>query len=105
VVRFRKRPAPKRKLSVSIQARLARGALRAARSAAESGKCAVAEMLFGFGGVDLHGAVTRARTKGAVFKTLDAGMEAADASKAIIDCRKRERERAAASSPGATHDL
>ena len=86
----------KRALPASIQAKLARAALRAARNAADSGKCAVAEMLFGLGGVDLQGAVTRARTKGAVLKSLDAGMEAADASKAIIDCRQRER---AASSP------
>jgi hypothetical protein len=89
-----------RKLPAGVQARLALGALRAARTAAENGKCAVAEMLFGFGGVDLQGAVTRARTKGALFKSLDAGMEAADASKAIIDCRQRERS--SASPSGAT---
>jgi hypothetical protein len=76
----------KRKLPAGIQARLARAALSAARTAADGGKCAVAELLFGFGGVDLRGAVTRARTKGALFKSLDAGMEAADASKAIIEC-------------------
>ena len=86
----------KRKLPASIEAKLARATLRAARTAADNGKCSVAELLFGFGGVDLQAAVTRARTKGAVFKSLDAGMEAADASKAIIDCRQRER---AASSP------
>jgi hypothetical protein len=57
-------------------------------------------MLFAFGNVDLRASVTRARTKGAVLKTLDAGMEGADAGKAILDCR--ERERAAQASPGAT---
>ena len=100
MVRFGRRLAPKRKLPASIQARLARAALRAARTAAEGGKCAVAEMLFGLGNVDLQAAVRGARTKVAALKTLDAGMEGADAGKAILDCR--ERERAALSKSGAT---
>jgi hypothetical protein len=100
VRRFRRKIVPKRKLPAGIQAKLARAALRAARTAAENGKCAVAEMLFGVGGGNLQAAAARARGKGAAFKVFDAGKDAADAGKAIIDCR--ERERAAQIPPGGT---
>ena len=100
MTRFRRKVVPKRKLPAGIQAKLARAALRAARTAAESGKCAVAELLFGFGGGNLQAAAARARGKGAAFKVFDAGKDLTDAGKAILDCR--EREQAAQSPPGAT---
>ena len=90
----------KGKLPAVLQAKLARTALRAARAAADNGKCAVAEFLFGFGTGHLQAASTRARGKAAGLKVLDAGMEATEAGKAILSCR--ERERAAQASPGAT---
>ena len=80
-----------RKPPAGLQARLARATLRAARSAAEKGRCSVAELLFAFGNVDLQAAGTRVRSKGAMLKALDAGVESADAAKAIIECRQRER--------------
>ena len=99
MTRFRRKIVSKRKLPAGIQAKLARAALRAARTAAENGRCGVAEMLFGFGGGNLRAAAARARGKGAVLKTFEAGKDAADAAQAVIDCR--ERERAAQSTPGA----
>jgi hypothetical protein len=81
----------KRKLPASIQARLATATLRAARTAAENGKCGVAEGLFVAGNMRLQAAAARARTKGAMVRALDAGREAADAGTAILDCRERER--------------
>lgn len=91
MTRFRRNTVPKRRLPAGIQAKLAGAALRAARAAAENGRCGVAEMLFTFGSLDLRASVTRAQTKGAALKVLDAGMEGADAGKAILDCRDRER--------------
>ena len=99
MTRFGRKIVPRRKPSAGTQARLAQAALRAARTAAESGKCGVAELLFGLGNVDLQGAVTRARGKGAFFRSLNAGMAGADAATAIIECR--ERELAARVPPGA----
>jgi hypothetical protein len=99
VVWFRRNVALKRKLPAGVQAKLARAALRAARTAAENDRCGVAELLFGFGGGDLGAASARARSKGAVLKVFDAGMEGADAAKAIIECRQRDR---AKGSTGAT---
>ena len=98
MTRFGRKSTPKRKLPVGIQAKLARGALRAARTAAENGQCALAEVLLSFGNGKLQLATASARTKGAALKVLGAGMEATDAARAVIDCRERERA-APASNP------
>jgi hypothetical protein len=91
VRRFRRVARPKRKLPAGFQARLAGAALRGARKAAENGRCAAAELLFAFGGGDLRAAASRARSPGAAIKALEAGIEHADAARAIVDCRERER--------------
>jgi hypothetical protein len=88
----RRGPLQKRKpLPAGIRAKLAKATFRAARSAAKNGRCALAEMLLAFGGVDLHASAARARRIGPAIKVLDAGQEGADAGVAIIECRARER--------------
>jgi hypothetical protein len=51
-------------------------------------------MLLVFGAGNIRAASTRARSPGVVQKLLAAGSEAADAGKAVIDCRERERMKA-----------
>lgn len=86
-------------MPAGIQVKLARATLRAAHNAAKSGKCDVAEALFVAGNMRLQAAGTGARTKGAFLKTLDVGMEGADAGRAIAECRASERS--PVSRPGA----
>jgi hypothetical protein len=64
-----------RKLPANIQARLAGAALRAARTAADSGKCSVAEGLFVAGNMRLQAAGARARTKGAMVRARSGARE------------------------------
>jgi hypothetical protein len=81
-----------RKLPAGIHARLARGFARAARLAAEAGKCDTAEVLLGFGGVDLRAATGGGRRKvRTAVKVLDAVSDSAAAMSAVIDCRARAR--------------
>ena len=56
--------------------------------------------MFVAGNGNLRAASAHARGKGAVLKTFDAGKDAAEAGKAILDCR--ERERTSKSSPEGT---
>ena len=100
MIRFPRKSTPQGKLSGNVQAKLARAALRAAHTAAGNGQCALAEGLFVAGNMRLQAAGLRARTKGAVFKTLDVSIAGADAGKAIVECW--ERERAAQVPPGGT---
>jgi len=83
----------------SIQARLARGALRAARKAAENGKCAVTEMLLALGGGGLRLAIPRVRGIGSSLKTLNGQADMAEAASAMISCKEREGK---AAPPGPT---
>ena len=90
---FVRRPTkPARKLSFSSRVGVARGLLRAARSAAERDKCAVAELLLAYATPDLQGATKQVhgRVRSAI-KVLDAGQEAADTINALLDCQARAR--------------
>ena len=91
MIRFPRRSTATRRLPAGVQAKLARATLRAAHTAAENGKCAVAEALFVAGNVRLQAAGAGARTKGAFLKTLDVGMEGAKVGTAIAECRERQR--------------
>lgn len=97
VILLRRRLAPPRKLPAAIQAKLARTTLRAARTAAENGRCGVAEGLLVAGTMRLQAAGRRASTKGAMVRALDAGKEATYTGTAIIECRERERSSASPS--------
>jgi len=83
---------PARKPSFSTRVGVTRGLLRAARSAAERNKCAVAELLLAYAAPDLHGATTQVngRTRSAI-RVLDASREALDAVQAVAECNSRAR--------------
>jgi hypothetical protein len=95
VIRFHQRLVRKRKLPVKFHLRLAGTALRAARTAAESGRCAVAEMLFAFGTGSIKAGTARTRSLGTVRKAIDAATEGTKAVEAISECWARERAPAA----------
>jgi len=68
--------------------------LRAARSAAERDKCAVAELLLAYAAPDLQGASRQVngRVRSAI-KVIDVAQEAADTLKAVFACQDRARAR------------
>jgi hypothetical protein len=83
----------KRKLPVRFHVRLADTALRAARTAAEHGRCAAAEALLAFGGGNIQAVTTRrTRSLGIVRKAIDAATEGTRAAEAITACWARQGE-------------
>ncbi len=82
-------PRPKRKLPAALEGRLAGGALRAARKAAQAGNCLLAEGLFLHGNLTLQLAAARMRSARGTLKLLDAGEEAIGTAAAIAECWER----------------
>jgi hypothetical protein len=79
----------RRKLSAGVHSKLVRGLAGAARSAAEAGKCDVAEVLLAFAGNDLRAAAQSSGARPAKYmRYLGVASQAADAAAAIIRCRQ-----------------
>ena len=81
--------APARKRSFRVSAMVAQGMLRAARKAAENGKCVVAQGLFALSGFGSVG--PSASTPRRYLKALSVGETAAGVASAIVDCHARAR--------------
>ena len=80
---------------MGVSARLGRGLARAAKAAAQRDRCEVAGILLAMAGTNVQAAVGRGRggraRPAAALRVLDAAGEAADAAKAVIECRERAR--------------
>lgn len=78
---------------MGVSARLGGGLARAAKSAAEQGRCDVADILLSMAGANVHAAVGRGRggraRPAAVVRVMDAVSDTADAAAAVITCRIR----------------
>lgn len=94
MARFRPRARPRKPLPVRFQVRLAGAGFRAARKAAEAGRCRVAEFLYMVGGGTLKAVTARKRNLGTLQKALGAASEGTMAGEAIAACWARQRETA-----------
>ncbi|HVV53267.1 MAG TPA: hypothetical protein VHO06_26650 [Polyangia bacterium] len=73
-----------------MSARLAGAGFKAARRAAEAGRCQTAEFLFAVGGGSLKATTTRTKSLSGVKEALDAATDGTRAAEAISQCWVRQ---------------